>query len=102
MVSWKVIENHINKLADLKPDWDDCGADVIKSEFIQSAHKLAQTLQKDGYNPPDDIYPVNDGNIFFEWHLGKMIVRIEIESPGEGQKMVSWPDKSPVFTDVAW
>ena len=73
------------------------------SVLIRSARALAVQLKKERECPPQDVYPLSEGTIILEWQRAdKVIVRIEIEDVGRGERMVSYPDSPAEFFPITW
>jgi len=99
---WAVALEHIAKLSVLEADWDGEGACKISQALIESAYQLAIRLRSEGERPPQDVYPLNEGTIILEWQdvAKKIITRIEVETPGHGEVMISYPDRETEFFPI--
>ena len=100
---WEAAEAHITALGNLEENWDGEGASKVRPELIQSARDLAAQLRERGESPPADVYPLSEGTIIIEWRLpASVIVRIEIDGIGEGERMATYPDRPSEFSRLDW
>jgi hypothetical protein len=85
--------------------WDKIKDQVfaLKGNWWGTCLDLVTKLMADKRTPPQDVYLLPDGNIILEWqHEDKRIERIEIEGPGYGQLMISFPNAPAQFSDYIW
>lgn len=103
-MEWENASRRLWSLRGLRKNWDGEGADEISAKYIASAAKLLVQLRfgtaevlgkKVPQRPPDDIYPLCEGNIIMEWRLPEeVIVRVEVEGEGVGQIMITYPSEA--------
>lgn len=119
------IYKQLDIISDLPDNWDREGGKKVNPEIIKSAKKFLDVLylcrrpgscgflncqaDDDGWpgDPiPHDIYPLNDGNLMLEWQYPTgEIERIEIEQPGTGELMRTFPGKANIeaeFRTIHW
>jgi hypothetical protein len=101
---WDKVSEQILAISRLVADWDGGGALAVRPELICSAMRLIHLLQANGEAPPQDAYPLPDGNIILEWQFDDGVIRrIEVEEIGRGQLMVTYPaDKPATFSELTW
>lgn len=61
------MEDRLNTLKNLQKDWDDQGSNPPPEDLIQLAEKMVRLLKEKGIRDPDDLYALNDNEIFLEW-----------------------------------
>lgn len=99
--TWEDAKRAIQNLKNLPQGWDGDNASPILQNLIDSALILADQLSS--MKVPNDIYCLYGGNIILEWrHDNEVIDRIEVESVGKGQRMISVPNTDTIFSDISW
>jgi hypothetical protein len=100
---WDKIFEQILAISRLETDWDGGGAPAVRPELIRSTMRLIHALRANGQAPPQDMYPLSDGNIILEWQFNNGVIwRIEVEGMEEGQMMITYPDKVATFSNLTW
>lgn len=102
---WREVEAKVARLADLPSDWDEGGAAPVEANRIRSALILLRELPRLGFTPVQDVYPLPDGIIVFEWQFAdarRTIHRILIEAVGRGDFMTSCDGAKPTHLDIHW
>ena len=75
-----LIEQDLESLRALGPNWDGYHAPVIDPITIEAAKSLAAKFP-DGLDRQTGIIPTPDGFLQFEWHDGKRSLELEFDSP---------------------
>lgn len=75
------LAEELNRLLALPPRWDGDTADEVKAEAVAEAIRvLASVASVDTIAP--QLFPLADGGIQIEWHVGGNDVEIEIDGSG--------------------
>ena len=74
-----IIEQDLESLRALGPNWDGYHAPVIDPLTIESAKSLADKFPDDLDRP--EVVPTPVGSLQFEWHDGKRSLELEFDSP---------------------
>ena len=73
----------------LPNDWDGEGAEAPRPETVESAIRLMQKLQFEGYDAPDRLIASLRGRIVAEWHpRNPRYVEVEISDVNRAEWMV--------------
>lgn len=101
---WDRAVRAVRSLHSLPADWDGAGGRPVSPEKIASAVRFCHLMRDAGQPPPSAVYPLSDGNIMIEWRFSSgVIVRFEVESPGRGEFMATFPDgRKTQFWDYHW
>ena len=101
---WDRAMKAIQSLRELEPDWDGQGGHPIPADKLASAVSFCRLMRADGKPPPSAVYPLSDGNVMIEWsYPDGVMVRFEIESPGRGEFMATFPDdRKAEFSGYHW
>lgn len=76
----KRVNEALDQLAALEPNWDAQGARSIDPVVIDAARKLVKCLPKNLIWLPA-VVPMAKGNLQFEWHEGPRTLELEFEAP---------------------
>lgn len=76
------VEAVLNNLLELRDGWDGRRARAITTPAVQVAVQLLATLMNDASAPPQ-FFPLPDGGIQVEWHVGGNHIEVEIDRDGE-------------------
>ena len=72
----------LNRLFALPPSWDGSGSAEVTLEAIQGAALvLAQIVDEN--SPAPQFFPLRDGGIQVEWHIGGNGIEVEVDGSGE-------------------
>lgn len=75
------VEEGIESLAQLPPNWDSYGAPSIQRRVIRAAKQLARDLPEELSECPA-VVPMSTGTLQFEWDVGPRALELELESSG--------------------
>lgn len=78
---YQTLNNKLQELASLQPNWDTYGALPIDQLAIDYAATMLQLLQQQNILPPS-IVPMCDGGLQLEWHVRGWDVEWEIHQDG--------------------
>ncbi len=82
------VQDDIESLCALAPDWDGYGAPVIDPAVIEAAKSFVARLpDKLAFRPR--VVPGANGNLQLEWHDGPKSLELEFESP-ESIRYLQW------------
>jgi hypothetical protein len=101
---WERAIRAIRVLHSLAPDWDGAGGRPVPADKIASAVRFCQLMRDAKQPPPSAVYPLVEGNIMIDWRSAEgVVVRFEVESPGRGEFMTTFPDgRKTQFQDYHW
>lgn len=68
----------LDKLRELKEDWDDDGAPAPAEEAIEMAERVLNMLRDE----PGQAVPLTNGGVQLEWHAGGVDLEIVITPEG--------------------
>ena len=74
-----VINQELDRLASLPPNWDAEGAPRIDAEIIRAAREFASMLPENIASTPA-VVPSAAGNLQFEWDDGTRSLELEVET----------------------
>ena len=104
LCGWDRAVRAIRCLHSLTSNWDGAGGRAVDSAWIASAVRFCHVMREANKPAPSSVYPLSDGNIMLEWRLPQeVIVRFEIEGPGRGEFMTTYPDgQKATFQEYHW
>ena len=74
------VQEDIDALQNLTPDWDGYGAPAIDPKIIQAAKQFIARLPDNlAFRPR--VVPMSNGSLQLEWHEGPKSLELEFESP---------------------
>jgi hypothetical protein len=73
------VQNELNQLAALQPNWDAQGAQSIEPTIVNAARWLVANLPENLIWAPA-VVPMAKGNLQFEWHDGPRSLELEFET----------------------
>ncbi|MGH6920546.1 MAG: hypothetical protein ACREJ0_22915 [Geminicoccaceae bacterium] len=76
------IRHQVAELQQLKSGWDGFDAVAIRRDVLEYACSLLETVMMDDTAPPH-ITPMSSEGVLIEWHLGRINLEIEVETPRE-------------------
>jgi hypothetical protein len=76
------VEAGLNGLLELRDGWDGRRARAITTAAAQSTVEVLAALMNDASAPPQ-LFPLPDGGIQAEWHVGGNHIEVEIDGDGE-------------------
>lgn len=76
-----VVNQELDRLGKLEPNWDAEGALPIDPAVIDAARTLISRLPDNLASTPA-VVPMRKGNLQFEWNDGRRSLELEIEDPG--------------------
>jgi hypothetical protein len=79
MLKVHTIDESLDRLAALEPNWDAQGARAIDPVIVEAARRFVHHLSADLIGTPA-VVPMAKGNLQFEWHEGSRSLELEIES----------------------
>jgi hypothetical protein len=82
---WDARMAHLKAFRSLEDDWDGDGALAPGPDLADGAISLAQSLQKQGIEPPDRVIAGVNGTIYFEWYGSDGYYEIEVHSPTDAE-----------------
>ncbi len=89
--TWSQVVIQITSFMSLDNDWDGRGSDKIPQNKINKALALASYLNQANYDdPPNDIYPLPDGDIVFEWQMSDEVIRRLFVEDESVQEMITF------------
>ncbi len=72
----------LNRLFALPPRWDDLSADEITVEAVKNLVAVLVRIAGEG-SPAPQLFPLLDGGIQAEWHVGGNDIEVEVNAIGE-------------------
>ena len=75
----RVVNQELDRLASLSPNWDAEGALSIDPDIIKAAHDFISKLPKNIASIPA-VVPSASGNLQFEWNAGSRSLELEVET----------------------
>ncbi len=72
------IEQRLDELGRLPPNWDGYGAPPIDPNIVAAARSFTRSLPENIAVRPQ-VVPISSGNIQFEWHHGSKVLELEFE-----------------------
>lgn len=82
------VQTEINSFLALGKGWDGHRAKPITEEAVESTIGLVFALCDDLSLPPQ-FFPLPDGGIQIEWHVGGEVVEVEIDASGDAHALVT-------------
>ena len=82
---WDARMAQLKAFRSLEHDWDGDGSLAPGPDLTDGAISLAQSLQKQGVEPPDRVVVGVNGTIFFEWHTAEGYYQLEVHSPTDAE-----------------
>jgi hypothetical protein len=82
------LQNALDDLENLPPNWNGYGAEIIDRDIIESARRVVDQLPTDMVEPPK-VVPMTRGRLQFEWHRGSRSLELEFETP-ESIHFLKW------------
>lgn len=76
------LSTELNRLFALPPLWDDLSADEITVEAVRSLVTVLVRISSEG-SPAPQLFPLLDGGIQAEWHVGGNDIEVEVNAIGE-------------------
>jgi len=90
------VENELNRLVELPQGWDGRHAAQITNEAVQTTVDLLPAISDEQSVPPQ-FFPLPDGGIQFEWHVGGNDIEIEVDGGGEAHAVAVTADDNILF-----
>lgn len=90
--TWAGLIDELLRILQLEDNWDGEGAVAPSPAVVESAVRLAKTLQAKEYPPAGRVIATVNGTISFEWLTPLGYCDIEVMSPNEAE--YSWTPKS--------
>lgn len=75
-----IINQALDRLGDLRQNWDREGAKPIEPAILQAARGFISRLPENVVSIPA-VVPMAKGNLQFEWSEGERSLELEIETP---------------------
>lgn len=75
------LENRVNQLLSLTPNWDTYGAQSVRLGHVVAALRLLQALVKSD-SPMPTIVPTSARGVQFEWQAGQTAVEARVDDVG--------------------
>lgn len=85
------LSQELNQLYALPAGWDGFSSDQITIEAIQAAVTTLVTIA-DETTPAPQFFPLRDGGIQVEWHVGGNDIEIEVNGVGVAYVFAARPD----------
>jgi hypothetical protein len=103
-IQWlaRKVEAELNRLVRLEEGWDGRRAREVTDEAVVSSVEALFALVGDHTWPAPQFFPLPDGGLQFEWHMGGAAVEVEVDSEGEAHALAESPDGSVLFEGVIW
>ena len=76
------LNSELNRLFALPPRWDDMSADEITIDAVQKLVAVLIRIANEG-SPAPQLFPLLDGGIQAEWHVGGNDIEVEVNGLGE-------------------
>jgi hypothetical protein len=96
-----VVEQRLNRLLGLPEGWNGANASEVADGAVERAAILAFEVLDDLPLSPQ-FFPLPNGGVQFEWHVGGSSVEIEVEPDGEAFAVAETSDGGPAIEeDVA-
>jgi hypothetical protein len=94
------VEAGLNSLLELRDGWDGRRARAITIPAVQSTVQVLAALMNEASAPPQ-FFPLPDGGIQVEWHVGGNDIEVEIDSGGEAHVIAQTSDGADVTEGIA-
>ncbi len=76
------LDRELNRLFALPAGWDDPSAEEVTLEAVRGAVSVLAAVAGEA-TPPPQLFPLRDGGIQVEWHVGGNDIEIEVNGAGE-------------------
>lgn len=76
------MEARLNELLALPPDWDGRRAVEVADSAVETTVNVLNAVMEPRSAPPQ-FFPLPDGGVQTEWHVGGNSIEIEIDASGE-------------------
>lgn len=93
------IEAELNGLLDLRAGWDGRRAHAITIPATEATVRVLASLMDETSAPPQ-LFPLPDGGLQVEWHVGGNSVEVEIDASGEAHVLARTHDGATVADGV--
>lgn len=89
------LETVLNDLLRLDDGWDGRRARAIRREAVESTVRVLSSLMTETSAPPQ-LFPLPDGGIQAEWHVGGSSIEAEIDGNGEAHVLALTADGATI------
>lgn len=89
------LNSELNRLFALPPQWDDMSADEITIDAVQTLVAVLIRIANEG-SPAPQLFPLLDGGIQAEWHVGGNDIEVEVNGRGEAYVLATRADDETV------
>jgi len=93
--SWVERIESLNRLHELKDDWDGDGAIAPRNDLLSSAKALLLGMRKNGWVAPTGVAAGPNGTVLIDWQNEKNYFEVEVVAPFQAEWMASIPGKPP-------
>lgn len=93
------VEAELNELLGLSEGWDGRRARPVTVAAIQGTIDVLAALMNETSAPPQ-LFPLPDGGLQLEWHVGGNDVEVEIDADGEAHALAETADGATVAEGV--
>ncbi len=93
------VEAELNELLGLGEGWDGRRAGPITDAAVQGTIDVLAALMNETSAPPQ-LFPLPDGGLQVEWHVGGNDIEVEIDAGGEAHVLAETADGATVAEGV--
>ncbi len=93
------VEAELNALLELSDGWDGRRAHAVTIPAIQATVHVLAVVTNETSAPPQ-LFPLPDGGIQVEWHVGGNSIEIEIDAEGEPHVLAQTSDGETIVEGV--
>lgn len=93
------IESKLNELLKLRDGWDGRRARAVTVSAAEATVRLLAALM-DESTAPAQFFPLPDGGLQVEWHVGGNSVEVEVDAQGEPHLLASTSDGTTIVEGV--
>jgi len=93
------IESKLNELLELRDGWDGRSARAVTVPVAEATVRLLAALMDESTAPPQ-FFPLPDGGLQVEWHVGGNSVEVEVDAQGEPHLLASTSDGTVIVEGV--
>ena len=93
------IEAELNSLLELRDGWDGRRACAITLSATEATIRLLAALMDETAAPPQ-FFPLPDGGLQVEWHVGGNSIEVEVDAQGEPHLLARASDGTTIVEGV--
>jgi hypothetical protein len=77
-----VVQQRLNGLLELRQGWNGTTSPAISVGAAASAAALALRILSDDVSVGPQFFPLPNGGVQFEWHIGEQSIEVEVDTDG--------------------